>query len=151
MQSPSSVQTGSERATLLVGKTDNDQTYVKDASRPAIMALAPSIVTDLSKNVADFRRKDLFDMRSFTVRRVELKRGTETSVFEKTGTKDGKDTWKNGAGKDVDATVVYGVNHKVLKSTMTVISTALSVSGDPCMALALACGRRISKGGQRRR
>ena len=101
-----SVLMGSARATLLVGKTDKAETFAKDASRPVIMSVAPTIVADLSKGLEEFRRKELFDMRSFNTTRVELKRGADTFVFEKTADKDGKDAWKNAAGKDVDAAKV---------------------------------------------
>ena len=100
-----SILMGSARATLLLGKTDNAETYAKDANKPAIMMVAPTIVADLAKTLNDFRRKDLFDLRSFSAKRVELKRGAETVVVEKV-TKDGKDVWRNGAGKDLDAAKV---------------------------------------------
>jgi hypothetical protein len=104
-----SVLTGSARATLLVGKTENEQTYVKDASRPMVVTIAPTSISDLTKPLNDYRRKDTFDMRSFTAKRLELKRGSETFVFEKATGKDGKDVWRNAAGKDVDTTKVEGL------------------------------------------
>ena len=55
---------------------------------------------------ATLRRKDMFDGRSFNTTRVELKRGGETLTFDKSKGKDGKDVWKNAAGKDVDTAKV---------------------------------------------
>src|SRR4029077_20346233 len=52
------------------------------------------------------RRKDMFDGRSFNTARVELKRGNETLTFDKSKGKDGKDVWKNAAGKDMDTAKV---------------------------------------------
>jgi len=48
----------------------------------------------------------MFDGRSFNATRVELKRGGETLSFDKSKGKDGKDVWKNAAGKEVDTTKV---------------------------------------------
>jgi hypothetical protein len=71
-----------------------------------VFTVAPTLRTDVVKPVDDFRRKDLFDFRSFTATRVEVTRGTDTLVLEKTKGADGKDAWKNGAGKTLDATKV---------------------------------------------
>jgi hypothetical protein len=97
------VSMGSSRATLLLGKTENAVVYAKDAARPMVFTVAPTLTTDVVKPVADFRRKDLFDARAFTTTRIELKRGSETFVLEKSKGKDDKDVWKNGAGKEIDA------------------------------------------------
>ena len=92
---------GSARASLQLGRTVNAETYARDAAKPAILMVAPTIVADLGKELAEYRRKELFDMRAFSTSRIELKRGAETFVFEKSS-KDGKDTWRDAAGKDVD-------------------------------------------------
>jgi hypothetical protein len=97
------VAMGSSRATLLLGKTENAVVYAKDASRPMVFTVAPTLKTDVIKPVSDLRRKDLFDARSFTATHVEFKRGSETIVLDKSKGKDEKDVWKNGAGKEVDA------------------------------------------------
>jgi hypothetical protein len=98
------VGTGSSRATLTLGKTENALVFAKDAARPIVFTVAPTIKDDVFKKLEDLRRKDLFDARSFTASRAELKRGTETFTFEKTKGKDDKDVWKDAAGKDVDLT-----------------------------------------------
>jgi hypothetical protein len=94
---------GSSRATLALGKTENAVVFAKDASRPMVFTVAPTVKDDVIKSVADFRRKDLFDSRTFTMTRAEFRRGSETVVLDKSKDKDGKEIWKNGAGKDVDA------------------------------------------------
>jgi hypothetical protein len=104
---------GSSRATLLLGKTENAVIYAKDASRPIVFTVAPTLYTDLIRDVADFRRKDLFDSRSFTTTRIELRRGADTVVLEKTKSGDGKEVWKDGAGKDVEAMKVEDLLTKV--------------------------------------
>jgi hypothetical protein len=97
-----SAVSGSSRATLLLGDTENAAIYAKDASRPMVFTVAPTLYTDLIRDVQDFRRKDLFDLRSFTATRVEFRRGSETIVLEKTAGADGTDVWRS-AGTDVDA------------------------------------------------
>lgn len=97
------VGTGSARATLLLGKTENAVIFAKDAARPVIFTVAPTIRDDVFKAVSDLRRRDLFDSRSFTATRVEFRRGGETLAFEKTKGKDDMETWRNAAGADVDA------------------------------------------------
>ena len=98
------VGTGSARATLMLGKTENAVVYAKDASRPTIFTVAPTIKDDVFKKVEDLRRKDLFDSRSFSASHVELKRGADTFTFDKTKGKDEKEIWKTGAGKEADST-----------------------------------------------
>ena len=93
---------GGARATLLFGESENAVIYAKDASRPMVFTVAPTLYTDLIRDLQDFRRKDLFDLRSFTATRVEFTRGSETIVLEKSKGADGKDVWRTG-GKDVEA------------------------------------------------
>jgi len=90
------VSTGSARATLLLGSTEGESTYAKDAARPMVFAVEESLATDLKKNVGEFRRKDVFDFRSFNASKVEITRGPESYTFEKTKDKDGKETWRSG-------------------------------------------------------
>jgi hypothetical protein len=94
---------GSARATLLLGETENALIYAKDASRPVVFTVAPTLYTDLIRDLQEFRRKDLFDSRSFTTNRIEFRRGSETIVLEKGKTADGKEGWKTADGKDVDS------------------------------------------------
>jgi hypothetical protein len=101
-----SIGTGSTRATLLVGTPSPEgQRYAKDSARPTIFTVDQSLTTDLSRPVADYRRKDVFDFRSFNANRVELRRDSGTQTFEKT-TADGKDVWRDASGKNVDTTRV---------------------------------------------
>ena len=97
------VNADSARATLLLGSTDNAVINARDASRPLVFALAPTITTDVFKPLSDSRRKDLFDSRAFTANHIEFHRGSESMAFDKSKNKDEKEIWKNAAGKDVDA------------------------------------------------
>ena len=87
---------GSSRATLLFDETENALIYAKDAARPMVFTVAPTLYTDLIRDLGEFRRKDLFDSRSFTATHVEFRRGTETVTLNKTKNKDGSEEWKNG-------------------------------------------------------
>jgi hypothetical protein len=97
---------GSSSATLQMGDTANALLYARDASRPMVFTVAPTIWSDIVKDAADYRRKDLFDSRSFTASRVELTRGAEKIVLEKSTGADGKPAWKNAAGAVVDTAKV---------------------------------------------
>ena len=104
---------GGARATLLFGETENAVIYARDASRPLVFTVAPTLYTDVIRDVSDFRRKDLFDSRSFTTNRIELRRGAETVVFEKGKTADGKEGWKTADGNDTDMAKVEDLLTKV--------------------------------------
>ena len=97
------VHVGGAPITLSLGKTENALVYAKDSTRPLIFTIAPTIKSDVFKDLSEYRRKDLFDSRSFTATHAEFKRGAETLTVDKSTSKDGKDTWKNGTGKQIDA------------------------------------------------
>jgi len=90
------VNTGSARAVLALGATEGGSTYAKDASRPMVFAVEESLALDLKKDLGEFRRKDVFDFRSFNASKVEITRGLESYTFEKTKDKDGKEIWRSG-------------------------------------------------------
>ena len=96
------VASGSARATVIIGKKGEDGLYAKDVSRPMIFTVEETITQDFAKNLDEFVRKDMFDARSFSTNRVEFRRGAETLAFEKAKAADGKETWKDAAGKTVD-------------------------------------------------
>jgi hypothetical protein len=118
------ITTGSASATLSLGKTENAVVFAKDASRPLVFTVAPTLRTDVIKDVGDFRRKDLFDFRSFTATRVEFARGGSTQAFEHSKDKDGKDVWKDAAGKTVDTSKVEDLLAKVSGLRATSFETA---------------------------
>ena len=101
-----SVTAGSSRATLLLGqKAADGGYYAKDASRPVVFTVEEALATDLSKEISEFRRKDVFDARPFNANRIEVRRGSDTTAFEKREA-DGKTTWTNAAGQNIDTTKV---------------------------------------------
>lgn len=101
------LSSGSSQATLAIGsKTDDGALYVRDLSKPAVYTVASDITTELEKTAADYRRKDVFAFRTYSVERLAITRGGDTLVFERQRGKgpDGADAWRNvTAGADVDA------------------------------------------------
>ena len=108
------VGSGSSRATLLLGSTRDALINAKDASRPMIFTLAPTITMDVFKSLGDVRRGEVFDSRAFTATHIELRRGDEVIALDKTKGKDEKETWKKADGKDVDATKADDLLNRVL-------------------------------------
>lgn len=92
---------GSSKATLTLGRTENALVFAQDQSRPMIFTVAPTLRTDVLKDVSEFRRKDLFDSRSFTATRVELRRGASVTILEKSKVED-RDVWKDAEGRELE-------------------------------------------------
>ena len=96
---------GSSRASLLFGNKTEGGLYAKDASRPMVFVVEPTFAADLDKDISEFRRKDMFDARAFNANRIELHRGAETMILEKTKAGD-QDVWKNATGQTVETAKV---------------------------------------------
>jgi hypothetical protein len=94
------VGSGSAKATLVVGKTENDQTYAKDASRPMVFTVDSTLQTDLNKGFDDYRKKELFEFRPFGLAKLravlDAPGGPKTYEIEKVPpAKPGDaETWK---------------------------------------------------------
>lgn len=117
------VTAGSAKATLIIGRADGEQRFAKDVSRPEIFTVEETLFTELTKAIGEFRRKDVFDARAFTANRVEVKRGDQTVALEKT-TVDGKETWKNAAGQEVDLTKAEALMSQLSALRVTSFETA---------------------------
>jgi hypothetical protein len=88
--------TGSSQATLAIGAAaGQDTVYARDLSRDIVFTIDSSLLTDLKKDVSEYRQKDLFDARSFNATRLEIVQAGQTHAFEKT-------TSKNKEGQDED-------------------------------------------------
>jgi hypothetical protein len=114
-EATASLTTGSARATLEVGsKTPEGDYYARDTSRPLLFTVESALVEELLKPVSDFRRKDLFEFRSFNATKVEVTRDGQTYVFEKVKAppdKDGAaatDKWRQTApqGRDIESSKI---------------------------------------------
>ena len=102
------VVAGGARQTLEVGgPAPQAGVYARDSSRPLVFTIPQVIATELDKPAADYRRKDLFDFRSFNATAVELTRDNVTAVFEKVegSDEDASDAWRQVAptAQDVDS------------------------------------------------
>jgi hypothetical protein len=99
---------GSERATLQIGKKAPDGTlYARDASRPMVFTIEAGLLDELKKSSDDYRRKDVFEFRPYDANRIEITRGADTLAFEKTKGqgKDATEKWRqvSPASRDVDS------------------------------------------------
>ena len=75
---------GSAKASLLVGgKAGDGSLYAKDASKPLVMTVDPTLVDDFKKGADEYRRKDLFAFRAYDATHIELTRGKDTVVLDK--------------------------------------------------------------------
>lgn len=94
------VGAGSSKTVLEVGKTENDQTYAKDAARPLVFTVDTTLQDDLKKSLDDYRKKELFEFRPFQLAKLravlDAPGGARTYEFEKIkGAKpDDPETWK---------------------------------------------------------
>ncbi len=100
---------GGGKHTLEVGKASPDgSVYARDTARPIVFTISKALATELEKPALDYRKKDIFDFRSFNATRIELTRDNVTSVYEKVkGTgENAPDKWQLTAPtkKDLDTT-----------------------------------------------
>jgi hypothetical protein len=58
---------GSAKTVLDVGKTENNETYARDASRPLVFTVDTTLQGDFTKPFDDYRKKELFELRPFYV------------------------------------------------------------------------------------
>ncbi len=115
------VGAGSARATLEIGKaTDSGTLFARDAARSMIFTVESALADDLKKPADDYRRKDLFEFRSYNATRLEFTRGTESHLFEKFSAKspDGKgteDRWRmvKPEAREVDTATMETLLSKV--------------------------------------
>ena len=78
------LKAGSSRATLQIGsKAENNTVYARDASKNAVVTIDSALADDLKKGGDDYRRKDLFEFRSYNVDHLEFTRDGQTVAFEK--------------------------------------------------------------------
>ena len=91
---------GSAKTVLSIGKTENNQTYAKDASRPIVFTVDSTLQTDLNKNFDEYRKKELFEFRAFNLAKMravlDAPGGPKTYEIEKVApAKPGDaETWK---------------------------------------------------------
>jgi hypothetical protein len=101
---------GSAKTVLEVGKTENDQTYARDASRPLVFTVDTTLQGDLTRSFDDYRKKELFEFRPFYLAKLravlDAPGGPKAYEFEKVAPAKPEDpeTWKvtqEGGGSHV--------------------------------------------------
>jgi hypothetical protein len=100
------VKMGSARATLLVGaKAENNTVYARDTSKGSVVTIDSSLLDELKKAPDDYRRKDVFEFRSYNVNRLEFTRNAQTVAFEKVkgDGKDAAEKWRRISPNPADA------------------------------------------------
>jgi hypothetical protein len=112
---------GSAKTVLLVGKTENNETYARDASRPMVFTVDSTLQGDLNKNFDDYRKKEMFDFRPFYLAKLRVViDGTRTYEFEKVPPPKPSDpeTWKvtqvGGASHTADANGIDDLWNKLV-------------------------------------
>jgi hypothetical protein len=147
---------GSAQATLVLGKSSADgAVYARDQSQPTVFTVESTLLADVTKAPGEYRQKDFFDGRAFNSTKLEVTRGGQTSVFEKTRTKnkEGQDEekWKQTAptARDVDQTTVDNLISAVTaaRATSFVDSAAKTGLDKPEIVVTLTSdgGRRVEK------
>jgi len=110
------VGAGSAKTVLEVGKTEDNQTYARDASRPLVFTVDTTLKDDFNKPFDDYRKKELFELRAFYVSRIravlDTPGGAKTYDFEKVKGEKPSDTesWR--------VTRVGGASHTVTARAM---------------------------------
>lgn len=92
------------------GEEGDGDVFARDASDTRVVTVGSDLLDEVRKSAADFRRKELFEFRPYTARRIELVRGSDTFAFEKRkgeGENDAE-TWHrvSPAAGDVETTKV---------------------------------------------
>jgi hypothetical protein len=136
---------GSAKTVLEVGKTEGDQTYARDASRPIVFTVDTTLQTDLNKSFDDFRKKELFDFRPVYLAKlravIDSAGGSKTYDFEKVKPAKPADpeTWKvtpvGGSSHTADASAMDELLNKLagLKAESFVEGTAKTGLDKPAL------------------
>ena len=138
------LNTGSSRATLLLGGKAADNTvYARDASKPAVVTIDSTLVDDLKKGADDYRRKDLFEFRPYNVTHIELTHNGQTIVLDRVkGQGDNApDKWHRVSPNpgDVDKDKMDGLLSKLsnMRAASFVESTAKTGLDKPALAVSV--------------
>jgi len=133
---------GSARATFALGGKAGDNTvYARDGSKPAVVTVDSMLADELKKGADEYRRKDIFEFRSYNANRVEITRGAQTVVFEKVKGegKDAMDKWRrsspNAADVDKDKTEALLTRISNMRATAFVDASAKTGLNMPVMTV----------------
>jgi hypothetical protein len=134
------IKAGSATATLaLGGKAPDNTVYARDLSKPAVMTVESSLADEFKKGGDEYRRKDLFEFRSYNANRIEITRPTGTVVFErvKGQGENAQDKWRRVSpnAADADKDKVEGMLSRLsnMRASAFVESTAKTGLDKPLM------------------
>jgi hypothetical protein len=86
------VGSGSTAATLALGAAKDDASiYARDLSRPIVFTVDSSLLTDVRKEPADLRVKDIFAFNAFSAQAVEVTHGSTAVAYAKSVPPTGAD------------------------------------------------------------
>jgi hypothetical protein len=128
------ISAGTARTTLLIGGKAPDNTYyAREISKPAVATIEAMLGDDLKKGPDEYRKKDMFELRSYNTNHIEVTRDGQTVVLDKTkGTgKDAQDKWRRTSpnSADVDREKVEGFLSRLSNVRATSFSTSTSGTG----------------------
>ncbi|MEY4094282.1 MAG: hypothetical protein RLZZ53_1481 [Acidobacteriota bacterium] len=133
------VGSGSSKTVLEVGATEGGATYAHDPARALVFTVDSTMQTDLNKNFDDYRKKEVFEFRPFTLAKLravlDAPGGPKTYEFEKQkpATPADPETWK--------VTRVGGASHVADQATMDDLLTKLvEIKADSFVASAARTG-----------
>jgi hypothetical protein len=111
------VKAGSATSTIAVGTTADGKAYARDLSRPMVFTVDPAFATELLKDATDYRRKDLLEFKSFSLKEATFTRGAETIGLKKAKAADNApDKWTvtiGSASRDADGGAVDDLLAKI--------------------------------------
>lgn len=101
------VKYGSTSATLAVGTSAEGKAYARDLARPMVFTVDPAFATELLKEAGEYRKKELFEFRAFSAKKLVVTRGAESITFTKVAGsgETPADKWTisgSGATRDAD-------------------------------------------------
>ncbi len=89
---------GTETTLLIGNEAEEGRVYAKDASRTTVVTVDQSVADVADRPAEDYRRRDLFGFRAYTVNRIEFVRGDSTVTFERVRGEDTTpDSWRRVA------------------------------------------------------
>jgi hypothetical protein len=78
---------------LFIGGKSGEDLYARDSSRPLVVTIDGSLMTDLQKGADEYRRKEILAFRGYSGDRLEFSRDGQTISFEKVTTEGQPDKW----------------------------------------------------------
>lgn len=145
------VKAGSSAATLAVGTGADGKAYARDLSRPMVFAVDPAFGTELLKDPAEYRKKDLFDFRVFSATQVVITRGADTYTFKKVpgSGENAVDKWtvtSGGNTRDAEASKIDDLYGKLTNLRADSFVTAVpTTAGAPTITVQAEFGEAKTK------